>query len=86
MATDILSGFNMADINEDEVSDEMKKESLASGSSVSKKQIYTSVTKGNYEWLEEVAERNECKKSDVLRKLIQNARTRDKIEDEELII
>jgi hypothetical protein len=76
----------MADINNDEVADEMKKESATSGSSVSKEQIYTSVTKGNYQWLEEVAEKNQCKKSDVLRKLIQNARTRDKIEDEELII
>jgi len=69
----------MADLNEDNTV------STDDSSSTEKVQIYTSVSKGNKAWLQDVAERKSTNKSDVLRKLVQNARVRDK-DGEEIII
>jgi len=54
--------------------------------STEKVQVYTTISKGNKAWIKDVADRNDTNKSDVIRKLIQNARVRDNLDGEELVI
>lgn len=75
-----LTGEKMADLNKEEDGD------ADSSTSTQKEQVYTSLSKGNKAWLEDLAERKGVSTSDALRKLVHNARTRDKIEDEEIVI
>lgn len=70
----------MADLNEDTniEADDSK--------STQKEQVYTSLSPGNKAWLNELAERKGVSTSDALRKIVHNARSRDNLEGEELII
>jgi len=74
------TGITMADLNEDSTDE------ADNSSSTQKEQVYTSLSPGNKAWLDNLADRKDVSTSDALRKLVHNARTRDKLEDEELII
>jgi len=54
--------------------------------SVEKVQIYTSISKGNHEWLRKIANRKKESKSGVVRKLIHNARVKDENLDEDIVL